>query len=204
MLSLLKKSDAAPLVQPFWHPDFRNREKLPDIKVVRTTFWINGPAIFIVIALGLYFGVQEWQLRALKMQIADTEARIARDKRPSEQAVALFKKFQPEEARIIEVNTFVNSKPLISKLILRLGQTLPPNIAVDTMDFREAGLLLRLSVRGDPVAASGYANAYRDLLAADKELSLFEDIAFTTPPTRNPTTNRMTVEIFLRLKGAKK
>src|SRR5690349_25124389 len=111
MLSLLKKSDAPPPVQPFWHPDFRSREKLPDIKVVRTAFFINGPAIFVVLALGLYLGYQEVQLHSLNKQIADTEARIARDKKPSEQFVAPYKKFVPEEARINEVNTFVKSSP---------------------------------------------------------------------------------------------
>jgi hypothetical protein len=204
MLSLLKKSDAPPPVQPFWHPDFRHQQKLPDIKAVRTTFWINGPALFVVLALGLYFGLQEWQLRALNIQIADAEARIKRDKKGSEQNVALFKKFETEEARIGEVDAFVKSKPLVSAIILRLSQTLPPNIAIDTMDFRETGLTLRLSVRGDSVAASGYASAYRDRLAADKELAVFEDVAFTSTPVRNPATGRMAVEIFLRLKGAKK
>ena len=27
---------------PAWHPNFRNYEKLPDIKVVRTAFFVNG------------------------------------------------------------------------------------------------------------------------------------------------------------------
>ena len=204
MLSLLKKSDAPPPVQPFWHPDFRSREKLPDIKVVRTTFWINGPAIFVVLAVGLYLGYTEVQLHSLKKQIADTEARIKRDEKPSEQFVAMFEKFKPEETRINEVNTFVKSKPVFSNLLLRLGETLPPNIAIDTIDLRETMLILRVSVRGDPVAASKHAVAYRAQLAADKQLAaLFDDVS-SNQPARSPTTNRMTIEFQLRVKGAKK
>jgi len=204
MLSLLKKSDAPPPVQPFWHPDFRNQQKLPDIKAVRTTFWINGPAIFIVLALGLYFGLQAWQLRGLKQQLAETEARIARDKRPSDQAKALFAKFQAEEARVNEIDAFLKSKPIVSTLILRLAETLPPNIAIDAIDLRGNGLVVRLSVRGDAAAASGYATAYLEQLRADKELSAFENFAFTSTPVRNPSTNNMSVEFLLGLKGAKK
>jgi hypothetical protein len=202
MLSLLKKKSdaaAAPAV-PNWHPNFRNYEKLPDIKVVRTAFFINGAAIFIALALGIYFGTKEWQLRVIKGQIAEVERQITTNKRPSDQAVALYKKFQAEEARINEVDVFVKSKPLVSALILRLADTLPKNIAIDSIDMRVDGLVLRLSVRGDSAAASGYATDYLEQLRADKELSHFDEFAFTSTPTRNPSTGRMAVEFILKPK----
>ncbi len=208
MLSLLKKkseASAAPAV-PNWHPNFRNFEKLPDTKVVRTAFFVNGAAITIALALGIYFGMKEWQLHVLNVQVADEERKIGRDKRPADQAVTLFKKFQAEEARTFEVDTFIRSKPSVSALILRLGETLPPNIALDTIDLREAGLILRLSVRGTPEGALGLATEYRKQLAADKGLALFEDVNFTTTPTLNPATGRMAVEFLLKVKapGGKK
>jgi hypothetical protein len=204
MLSLLKKKSdatAAPAV-PNWHPNFRNFEKLPDTKVVRTAFFINGAAITIALALGIYFATKEWQLRSLNLQLADEQKKIDRDKRPSDQAVLLFKKFQAEEARVMEVDTFIKSKPLVSALLLRLGETLPPNLALDNADFRDVGLVLRLSVRGAPETALGLAAAYLDQLRADKELSQFEDFSFTTSPTLNPATGRMAVELMLKLKTA--
>ena len=206
MLSLLKKKSeaaAAPAV-PNWHPNFRNFERLPDTKVVRTAFFVNGAAITIALALGIYFGAKEWQLRALNMQIAEEERKIARDKKPSDQAVAQFKKFQVEEARALEVDTFIKSKPIVSTLMLRLGETLPPNIALDNVDFRDVGLVLRLSVRGAPETALGLATAYLEQLRGDKSLAQFGEFTFTTTPTLNPSTGRMAVELMLRLKGAKK
>jgi hypothetical protein len=208
MLSLLKKKSdatAAPAV-PNWHPNFRNFEKLPDTKVVRTAFFINGAAITIALALGIYFATKEWQLRSLNLQVAEEQKKIDRDKKPSDQAVLLFKKFQAEEARVMEVDTFIKSKPLVSALMLRLGETLPPNLALDNADFRDVGLVLRLSVRGAPETALGLAAAYLDQLRADKELSQFEDFSFTTSPTLNPATGRMAVELMLKLKtpGGKK
>ena len=48
MLPLLKKktkaASSAPQM-PAWHPSFRNYERLPDIKVVRTVFFVNAVAI---------------------------------------------------------------------------------------------------------------------------------------------------------------
>jgi hypothetical protein len=207
MLSLLKKKsegDSAPAV-PAWHPNFRDYKKLPDVKVVRTAFFINGAAILVAVSLAIFFGFREWQLRVLHAQLAQVQAQIDRDKRSSDSAIALFKKFQAEEAKTLEVDTFVKSKPVISTMILRLAQTLPSNIALDSMDFRDTGLTLRLSVRGDSTAASGYAAAYLEQLRADKELNLFEEVTFTNTPMRNPATGRMSVEFLLRYKtGAKK
>jgi hypothetical protein len=206
MLSLLKKkseADAPPAV-PAWHPNFRNYEKLPDIKVVRTAFFVNGIAILIAVSLGIYFGFKEWQLHVINGQRAEVRAQVDRDKRASDQAIALFKKFQVEEAKILEVDTFTTSKPIVSTLILRLAQTLPNNIALDTMDLRDTGLTLRLSVRGDAAAASGYATAYLEQLRGDKELTQFDEFAFTSTPVRNPATGRMSVEFFLRIKGGAK
>ena len=206
MLSLLKKkSDAAAALQAApWHPNFRNYEKLPDIKVVRTAFFINGAAIFAAIALVIYFGFQEWQLHVFRGQVAEADRQIKRDKPPSDQSVVLFKKFQAEEAKINEVDAFVKSRAVVSDLILHLGQGLPANIAIDSIDLRDAGLVLRLAVRGTPDAAAGYANSYLELLKTDKPLLQRFEPAEMTNITRNPASGRLAVEITLRMKGAKK
>lgn len=208
MLSLLKKKskeEAAPAV-PAWHPNFRNFEKLPDTKVVRTAFFVNAAAITLAVAAASYFGFEEWRLRGINNQIDAVQAQIERDKRPSDLGVAQFKKFQAEEARILEVDSFVSSKPTISTIILRLSETLPPNIAIDSLDFRETAMIMRLSVRGAPDAASGYATQYLEQLKADQALNIFDAFEFTSTPTPNPSTGRMAVEFSLRLKapGAKK
>ena len=200
MLSLLKKKSDADAAEapPAWHPNFRNYEKLPDIKVVRTAFFINGIAVFAVLALGTYLGFREWNLRLTNRQIAHLQGEIDRDKKASDQAVALFKKFQAAETRINEVDAFMTSKPLVSTLLIRLAQTLPKNIALDNFDLRDNGITLRLSVRGDPASASGYATAYLEQLRADKDLAQFGDVSFTSTPTLNPSTGKMAVEFLLK------
>jgi hypothetical protein len=208
MLSLLKKKSEAEAAgaQPAWHPNFRNYEKLPDIKVVRTAFFVNGIAILVAVSLATYLGFREWNLRVINEQVAQLQSQIDRDKRTSEQAIALYKKFQAEEAKTGEVDTFMSSKPIVSVLMLRLAQTLPQNVAVDSFDLRDTGLTLRLSVRGDAAAASGHATAYLEQLRTDPELAQFSDVTFTSTPTRNPATGNMAVEFLLRPKtvGGKK
>jgi hypothetical protein len=200
MLSLLKKRSEADAPQvPAWHPNFRNFERLPDTKVVRTAFFINVFALTLTIVLLLFVGRREWELRVLRTQVADKQQQIDRDKPNSEQAVALFKKFQAEEAKLSEVENFVTSKLIVSDLLIHLGQTLPKNIALDRFDLRDKGLAIAATVRGAPDQASGQATAYIEQLRADKELAGFDEIT-PTSSDRNPTTGRITIEVFLRLK----
>lgn len=202
MLSLLKKkSEAATGQLPAWHPNFRNFERLPDTKVVRTAFFINGAAVAVALILLTYFGVHELQLHTLNTQIAEWDAQINRDKRGSDLAVSQFKKFQAEEARLREVAKFLASRPVVSDLILRLGQTLPKNVAIDTFDLRDRMLVLRCTVRGSSDQATGYATAYVDQVRDDPEIGpQFESVNLTNL-NRVAATGRLAIEIAIKFKA---
>jgi hypothetical protein len=62
---LLKKKSDASAASPAWHPNLRIVEQLPDTKVVRTAFFVNGLAATIAIVLALYLGHQEWKLHGV-------------------------------------------------------------------------------------------------------------------------------------------
>lgn len=208
MLSLLKKKPdaaaAAAAAMPPWHPNFRNFERLPDTKVVRTAFFVNAVAIVIALVALLWFAYQEYQIHDLNRQIEQWQTQIDRDKRASDQAIALYKKFQTEAGRVGDVEAFVRSKPVVSDLLLHLGQTLPPNIALDSFDLRENALRLTGTIRGAPDLASGYATAYVDLLRADPFFAArAEDIAMTNL-TRNAQSGRLNLELVLKLKSTDK
>lgn len=203
MRSLLKrKTDAATSGMPPWHPNFRNFERLPDTKVVRTAFFVNGAAIMIATVLLLWFLYQEYELIDLKRQAGEWQEQIDRDRPTSNKAIADFKKFQAEGAKVKEIDAFLSSRPLISELLVQLGQTLPSNIAIDGFELRGNGLRLIASVRGAPEMASGHASTYLAQLRANAELARwFDDIALLNI-NRNPQTGRLVVEYFLKQKSA--
>jgi hypothetical protein len=206
MLSLLKKKPegATGPVTPPWHHNFRNFERLPDTKVVRTAFFVNGAAVAVAVVMVLLFARQEYQLIELKSQIGDWQTRIDRDKRESDQAIALYKKFQADEARLGEIDAFMKYRPPISTLLLRIGQTLPANVALDLFDLRDKGVKLRVSVRGAPDLASGYASSYLQTLRSDPALSaIFGDIQLVNL-ARNPQTGRLAGDFYLALKSTGK
>jgi hypothetical protein len=203
MLSLLKKKSEANAPQvPAWHPNFRNFEKLPDTKVVRTAFFINVFAVTVTLVLLLFVGRREWDLYSLKLQIAEKQQQIERTRTGSEQAVALFKKYQLDEAKVAEVENFVGSKLLVSDLLIHIGETLPKNIALDRFELRETELILGATIRGAPDQASGLATAYIEQLRADKKMAERFDEIKPANSSRNAATGRISIDISLHVKGA--
>lgn len=200
MLPFLKrKSEASSAaLPPAWHPNFRNFDRLPDTKVVRTAFFVNGVAITVAVVTLLWFAYQEYQLLNLRRQVEVVQDQIDRDRKPSDQMIALQRKFQTEAARVAEVEAFLESKPRLSPLLLRLAETLPANIALDAFDFRDLTVTIRGTVRGAPDQASGYASSYLQLLKVDPVLAeTFDDITLVNL-SRSPQTGRLLFEIALK------
>jgi hypothetical protein len=199
-----KKSDASVTVVPAWHPNLRIVEGLPDTKVIRTAFFVNGAAISLAIALLLYLSHKEWSLHEVHKQIADLQHQIDADKKESATAVALYGDFKAEEAKTAEVSEFVSSRPVLSEIILRLGLVTPKKIAFDTLDFRDTGFTIRATVKGAPDRASGDASAYEKQLRADKVLGPMFDNVNLLSMRRNAQNGRLVIEIQCDFKKAKK
>jgi len=206
MLSLLKKRSENSAPPAAWHPNLRVADRLPDTKIVRTAFFVNGVAGTIALALALYLGKQEWQSRGLNIQIAEWQRQIDRDRPASDQGIALYNRFKAEAAKTAEVDAFVKSKPIISQIILRIAQTLPVKIALDRLDFHNGGVTIRGTVRGAPDQAAGDAAAYLDQLRRDKALSVQFSDATLINLVPDGASGRLTVEILLeyRKTGEKK
>lgn len=202
-LPLKKKSEAAAIQMPPWHPNFRNYEKLPDIKKVRTAFFVNTVAITVSLAVAGYVGYQEYKLLDVRGQKEATQANIDRDKRVSDVAIRNFRQFQEGEKKLQEIDAFVKSRPALSPMLLHLGQNLPKNIALSNFDFRERGLSLRGVIRGAPELATAQATAYVEQLRKDEKLAALFDEVLLTNINRDPLSGRLVFELFLKLKGEK-
>lgn len=207
MLSLLKKnpeSSGGSGVRP-WHPNFRNVASLPDTKVVRTTFFINAIAALMAAGLLTVVGYQEYTLADLRSQVARLDEQIGRDKKPSQDAVALFAKFQAEEKKIQELEAFLNgNKLVVSRFLNRLGKSVPAKISITTVEYTDAGVNLRGLVVGTPEQASGMVSNYEKQLKADDEIGKRFDLIALTNLARDSQNGRLSFEITLRSSQPKK
>lgn len=213
MLSLKRKSDAQPVAAPRWHTNFRNFEKLPDTKVVRTAFFINTAAVAVAAGMLLWVGYREYTNLSIREQIAQAEADIEANKRQNAEATRLSRLFVEETKKIDEAAAFVRLPISPLEYVRIIGETRPKEILIDHLETRTLGdnpkiatvYTLRGRVAGSPDQASGIASLYVDTLRAQPRLSeVFESISLDKI-NRDATGSFLVFEILLTLKtpGAK-
>ena len=207
-LSLTKKSDAQPAAAPLWHPNFRNFERLPDTKVVRTTFFVNTAAIAVTLGLLLWLGYREFHIMDLSKQIAEAQKQIDDNSRQNKEALRLTKVFADETKKLTEAEAFSRPSILPSEFVLLLGQSLPKEIAVESLEGRlgETALggqayMLKGLVAGTPDQASGAASSYVDLLRAHPRLGKVFDPITLTNLNRNSGGSFLSLDITLKIKA---
>jgi len=199
------KAKSSAGLAPGWHPNFRNFERLPDTKAVRTSFFINGAAITVTLGLLLYTLYGEYVLRGLAADVASSEANIAKEKAGSMGAVAQFHKFQAEEKTLRELEQFEagglgGGKLILSDYLLHLSATLPPKIALSHLDARANMIILNASVLANSDEGAGVVHDYVEQLQDDKIYGpLFEQVQDLNDQTEL-ATGRFTFEIDLTLK----
>jgi hypothetical protein len=205
MLSLTKKSDAQPLAAPQWHTNFRDFERLPDTKVVRTTFFINTAAIAVAIGMLLWLGYREYSIRNIAEQVTAANRQIESNKKQNAEALKLSKAFVEESRKIEEAAAFTKV-PITPVVFLGLiGASLPKDIAIDSVDIRISDpknlmFQLRGKVAGSPDLASGITSSYVDTLRADPELKKIFDPITLNRLDRDSAGGFMVFEITLTIK----
>jgi hypothetical protein len=117
----------------------------------------------------------------------------------SSEGTALYAKFQAEEKKIKELETFLaGNKITLSTFVHSLGRTIPPKISLSSVTYNDAGVSLRGLVVGSPEQASGLVSAYEKQLRADEEINkLFDSIALTSL-SRDTENGSLSFEINLR------
>ncbi len=208
MLSLTRKSDAQPVAAPLWHTNFRNFERLPDTKVVRTTFFINTAAIAVTLGLLLWLGYREYHIYNLGEQIAQAQKEIDANSKQNAEAIRLSESFAAEESKLNEAAAFANARISPSEFVMLLGETLPKEISIDAIDAHLNGptvgvYTMRGIVAGTPDQASGTASNYVQMLHDNARLkSIFDSITLERL-NRDAGSGFMSFEISLKVKSEK-
>ena len=210
-MALIKKSDAASALAPLWHPNFRNFEKLPDTKVVRTTFFINVTAITLAASLVILVGYRQYRIRDLNLQIQETQNVIQKNTKENTEAIKLSKSFDDEAKKLTEAGMFARKFLQPSELILLLGKTLPKEVQIESADMRFSGAsgdqcILRGVVAGNKDDASGLASNYEKILRTSPVFAAKFESVNTASLNPDPTGGFLRFEIVIKFKspGAEK
>lgn len=209
LLQLTRKSDAEPAAAPLWHPNFRNYDRLPDMKAVRTALLVNLVAGTAALILLGWVGSREYDIYSMRQQQAEAEAAIERDTAKNNEALQLSKQFSDEEKKVRDVLAFIGQPVRPAGFVLQIGQILPKEIALNFIDMKlsdqtNPACILRGLVAGSRTEAAGTATSFVELLRAQKEfIPVFETIELTNVAP-DPRTGLLTFEIVMKLKVPKK
>ncbi|MCS6244035.1 MAG: hypothetical protein H2172_09290 [Opitutus sp.] len=156
----------------------------------------------MALSLAVYVGYREVALRSLLAETAAAETEVANTKVASRQAVELFGKFKEHEKAITGLQQFVDSgKLVVSDFVLHLGAIIPPNIRLNSIDYKSTGVVLRGDITGAAEEASGLVYTYLDVLRKDKVMSGLFDVITLTSVARDAGAGRMKFEFGLKFKG---
>jgi len=205
MQFLTKKSDAEPVVAPLWHANFRNFDRLPDTKVVRTTFFINTAAIAIAIGMMLWVGQREYTNFNLRKEKADAQGQIESNQKQNAEALKLSKAFLEEEKKVNEVAAFLKTPITPAEFIDEVSQSLPKDIVIEYAETRVGDaktsiFQLRGRIAGGAAQASGIADRYIVLLRNHPKLGKIFDPITLNRLDKDPQGEFMTFDISLTVK----
>ena len=199
-------------VQPPWRPDFRQVDALPDIKIIRTDFLLNGIAVFSLLAVLLFGFFTEITIQAVSSERDALQNRIAANTAENRQAQNLDRQYQQVSRKLRQVNTFLDVYAQPSALLQAVTAVIPDGVVVESINLsraiegsrRSQQVFYVISIVGTVVETDAERDGsevvieLRDTLA---EVPLWvEDVADATLSSeRDPTTRFWPFTINLRL-----
>jgi Tfp pilus assembly protein PilE len=197
-MKLPLKRSSQPAATPNWHPNFRNTQLLPDLKVVRTTFFINAACIAIASAALMAAGYREYQAFSIRSSMSQAHKRMEEMKDQNEKFLAANRKFMEGVRKFDEARAFIDSQISGTKLLVALATTLPDLMELNAITYEKRQLLLRGIIKLDSETASQAASAYLDALRAEPSIGkTFTDISLTSLQ-RDQASQGMSFEILLK------
>lgn len=189
-----------------WHVDLRIVAELPEDNVVGRRFLIN--VVFSAVALGtlLYAGWVGYLNFHLHRQIRDWEQRIADNRAEVADIKHMQREYAVESAKIDQAYTLVKPQIYVSGFVSELGRSRPEQVVIDTIDWTDAGIIVRGNVRENSQRAAMLLGNYTKQLKLDEKIGpLFRDIALTNLDrgTGGAGGELLNFELTFRLKVAK-
>lgn len=170
-----------PLVlDPRWHADCRIEAELPEDKVVGRRFLIHAACVGAALAALTYTGWLGFVTLDLSHQIADWEQRIKDNRAEVREVQAMQRDYAAEAMKIDQAYALVRPQLHVSRLVTDLGRTRPEKVLIDTIEWNDAGIVVRGHVQENSERASRLLAGYVELLRKDEKIGpLFRDIQLT-------------------------
>jgi hypothetical protein len=113
-----------------WHSDFRDASKLPDIKAVRSVFFVSVAPIIVAVLLFFWWIFIEWQILGIGAQTRDDEKKAAAMQKTNDELLKQSAEFEKWAKIINEIQGFVSIPAKPSALLVAIGQVRPAGLTL--------------------------------------------------------------------------
>lgn len=194
---------------PPWHPDFRDAAALPDVKVVRTSFFVNAFAILVLVCAVLLVASHEIKQRSLRAEILETEKRLSENRSHHEQVLRMQREFDKNARLLSEVSQYAEESLDFSGFLVALGTSMPRDMMLSTvryLDSNERGpaavrqIQLAGAIQGTPDSAASIVTEYVKVFETDPVFAPNVEHAVPTSLVPAPETDLMGFGIQITLK----
>ena len=197
----MKRARDPLVLSPNWHVDCRIESELPEDTIIGTRFLRN--LVFGAVAFGcvLFAGYQGFVVLSLRQQIRDWEVRINDNRAEVREIQRMQKEYAIEAAKIDQAYALVRPQLYVSEFVANIGRTRPERMAIDIIEWNDAGIVLRGSLRERSDRATEILGSYLELLRRDARIGpLFREIVLTDLD-RGTTGEILRFEVRFAMKG---
>jgi len=196
----MKRSRDPLVLSPHWHVDCRIEAELPEDNIVGTRFLINVLFTATALVAGLFTGWLGYVNLSLRYHISDWEQRINENRAEVRDIQRMQREYAVEAAKIDQAHALVRPVLNVSEFFAHIGRTRPEQMAIDVIEWNDAGIMVRGSLAERSERATRLLGGYVEQLRQDDRIApLFRDIALTDVG-RGTAGDTLRFEIAFRLK----
>lgn len=204
-----------PIAENAWHPDFREMSLLPDLKAVRSVFFINFATLVLAVALLGYWIFIEIQIGSLSSAIASHQKEIAVHEKVNTELLRQSSEFEKMAKSINEIQSFVGVPFKASDFLSAIGAARPTGMTLTQLSyaiearkepdkkegnkkipgkaFSVYSVMIAGSVSGTSQQATRAVAAFRDKL---ETLPVFKGLVFNIKPVLKTFSRDKSLDIY--------
>lgn len=194
-----------------WRVDFRNKENLPDIKLIRTSFVINYGSFILMLCCATLFINQQVKLSSYARKIEDVQAESKSLKPSHQDALSRSSEFRKFAKEMADFRKFYRGDLAFHEFFELLSIECPENLAFTEMgyilhsggedqpDKLEPKIRMLGVVRGDPRDALSLLDTYQALMSQMSMIANNATLIEFIPGDFDSQKNQTAFEILITL-----
>ncbi len=189
------------VVSPHWHVDLRLEAELPEDTMVGTRFLVHVAFSIVALMAATFTGYNGYIALSLGREIRDWEHRINDNRAEVADIMQMQRAYTAEAGKIDQAFALVRPQLYVAEFIANLGLTRPERMIIDLVEWNDAGVLLRGSLRERSDRATEMLGGYVEQLRRDAKIGpLFREIVLTDLD-RGASGETLRFEIKFAMKG---